>query len=192
MANSPGPWFTKIEYHSTVGSHVMILPMNDVDLNEGSPELSNVIAWDASTILWTDMVTNLCGQMASKFPTSHNFDVATLFSQPDPELPPVYHVTFTVNVPGTNALSGWYVAAQETINARDTEGNLVKLVLLDFASTNVWSKFKSVADADINDLFAEWTALSNGWASRAGNRPNTFISSTRTLNEKLRREYKLT
>jgi len=185
------PWFTKIEYHSEFAPHIMLLPMNDVDLDEGTPEDSTVVAWDASTPAWSAMVIALCNAMATHFPVTHSFDVASLYEQPSPTGVPIFHASIELAIDGTDASAGYIEATQQTINARDVNGNLAKLVLLDFASNNIFGKFRTVAGADIADIWTEWTALENGWASRKNGRPNTLISTTRTLNEKLRRSYRV-
>jgi len=189
---SLSPAFIQAEYDSAYGHHVMTLPVNTLDLDIESPENTLVLTWAGGSINWRDMLDALVGSMLEQFPATVVFGVATLWRQPTAEDLPIFVDSYNVDQTGTDASPGEAKATQMTITARDSNGAIAKLVLLDFASNNIWAKFTTVAGAAVAALWTEWTDPSNGWSSRKNARPNTFIAATRTLNEKLRRAYRLT
>lgn len=189
MPNALDPAFITVEYVTAHGPHEQTLPINNINIDEADPINTTVECWDLSDRPWVDMVTDLVTLFLPRFPNSTNFGVATLWSQPEPDDLPRYLAATLLDLDGSNLTPGYNLATQETITARDTSGYIAKIELLDMASTNNFDKQTTLAAAGIEDLFAEWSAVTNGWASRAGNRVATFIKATRTLNEELRRRY---
>lgn len=190
MAYALNPGFIVLDYHSAYAPHVQILPVNTPIIDTGDPHASEIAAWDGSNISWVTMTDALVALFADRFPSTVHYDRATLWSQPLADDLPSFVDAYNMDVAGTVTTPGYTKAVQETIMARDTLGNIAKLVFLDMASTNNFDKQLTLAAAGITDLFAEWTAETNGWASRAGYRPVVFSQATRNINEKLRREYK--
>jgi hypothetical protein len=192
MPNSVAPGFIQIESTSIFGAHSAELPVNTITIDSVVPLDSTILAWDGSQIDWTVMVDALITELVDRYPVDYDFLRATLWSQPNPGDLPTFVATNSTAISGTVATPGWNKATQETITARDTGGYIVKLVLLDMASTNNFDPQVTLAGAGITSLWAEWSAITNGWSSRAGNRPSSFIKATRTLNEKLRKSYGMT
>jgi len=138
------------------------------------------------------MVVDLATVLADLLPDSGAFDNYTIFSFDDPEEPPTPRFTNGLGIPGTDATAGWINAVQTTISFYDTAFNQVKLVLLDSASNNDFSKHTAAGlSAAELAVGVEFSKIENAWASRATLRPAALLSVTRTLNEKLRRAYKL-
>jgi hypothetical protein len=80
-----------------------------------------------------------------------------------------------------------------TVNFRTSLFGKAKLVLLDFSALDDWSKVRTLPGSGaLFDLVGEFTASTNGWQGQDNGQPTTFVSVTRTLNEKLRRSYRLT
>ena len=192
MPNSNAPGFITIESTSIFGAHVATLPVNTISPDFVSPTSSTIEAWDSSSVNWVDMVTALVDLLADRFPVDYDFLRASLWDRPTPADLPTFVGTVSLATPGTVATPGWNKATQETITARDTGGYIAKLVLLDMASTNNFDEQVTLTGAGLADLFDEWQAMTNGWSSQAGFRPNSFIKATRTLNEKLRKAYGMT
>lgn len=192
MPNSIAPGFIQIESTSIFGAHSAELPVNTITIDSVVPLDSTILAWDGSQVDWTVMVDALITELVDRYPVDYDFLRATLWSQPNPGDLPTFVATNSTPISGTVATPGWNKAVQETITARDTDGYIAKLVLLDMASTNNFDPQVTLGGAGITGLWAEWSAMTNGWASRAGNRPASFIKATRTLNEKLRKSYGMT
>lgn len=189
--NALDPGFVDIQYHSEFGPHNMILPVNTPNVVSPDGFDSTIDTWDAGTINWRAMTEALVTLMADQMPISVNFDFATLWYQLTPTSDPGFVDNFTLDIAGTAATPGWYKAVQHTIVAYDTDGNIAKLVLLDAGSGNTFDRETDPAAAGYDDLLTEWFLSTNGWSSRFGARPATFRSGFKTLNEKLRRAYRM-
>jgi hypothetical protein len=185
------PGFIKVLSHSAFGPHVTILPVNTPVINEGTPASSTITNWASGTVSWRTMVTDLITLIADAMPDSYEYDTAILYTKELGE-DPIPWDQFSLAIPGTVVTAGWAKATQETISVRDADFNLAKLVLLDFASGGDFAKYTDATAAGVDLILAEWTDPTNGWSSQKNARPNIFISATRTLNEKLRRAYRLT
>jgi len=190
MPFSLDPGFIILDYHSAYAPHVQLLPIKGIQIDTADPHASEIDTWDGGAISWVTMTDAMVALFADRYPATVHYDRATLWSKPTEEDLPLFIDAYNMDVVGTVGTPGYTKAVQETIMARDTGGNIVKLVFLDMASTNNFDKQLTLAAAGITDLFAEWTAETNGWASRAGLRPSVFSQATRNINEKLRREYK--
>jgi len=190
MPNSLAPGFIKVNYHSAFGPHVMILPVLGINIETPAVD-STIDTHSAGTILWTTMVTALVTEMADQYPTNCTFDIATLFNQPTADDDPQPISGVELGIDGTVAVPGWAQGTQLTISARTADFNPAKLVMLDFASGGLFTKTTVASGSGLEALLNEWTALTNGWCGRDNTRPSQFVSATRTLNEKLRRNYNL-
>lgn len=189
---SLAPAFVRIEYHSSFGPHVMIIPTNEaVSLTVPFASLE-IQAWDSSNRNLDDMVNELVTAMLPRFPGSVEFDNYTFFSQPTPDDLPIPIGSTDLAGAGSATTPGWYKATQETIIFRDTASNIAKLVLLDFASGNNFEKYSNPVTIGVDVIATAFMDESNGWRSRKNFRPATFLKRTATLNEKLRRAYRMT
>lgn len=189
MPSAKAPGWIQLEYTTAHAPHSQEIPVNNININTGDPADSTIDTWDSDTIGWVTMTDALVAQLADRFPTSTTYNRATLWSQPTVDDLPQFVSSYVLDVDGTVAVPGYNLATQETLTARDEEGYLAKLVFLDMASTNTFDKQETIVAAGIADLWAEWSAETNGWSSQNGKRPTTFIKATRTLNEALRRQY---
>lgn len=191
MAESSNPAFVEISYHSVYGPHTMRLGLTGINNIGASADLLQATAWDSSTPLILDMVTALVTEMVPRHPASSAFDSCSVFSQPDADDLPLFVGAFSVSSIGTAATPGWFAAAQETINMRDTLGFMARLQMMDFASGDDWGKYLNPVTIGVDGIYGELSSSSNAWMSQAGNQIGSFISRTATLNEKLRRSYRL-
>lgn len=185
------PGFIKVDYVTPYAPHTMILPVNTPTIDTGDPPASTITAWDAGQRDWVDMATDLITEIADAYATTVNFGRITLFNKPDPDEDAIFIASEAIDIDGTAAVPGWYQATQLTLNAKDGENKIAKLVLLDFASGGLFTKTQNLVGSGLETIWGQWASVTNGWSSRNGERVSTFISATRTLNEKLRRNYHL-
>lgn len=185
------PAYTQIEYHSAYGFHNMLIPNTAPDDVTGAPLDLTLQAWDTSSRNWSDMVLDLITEIVPRFPAEAEFDRATLWTLDTPTSLPFYRGSFAIGAIGTAAVPGWSMATQETISMRDANGKLLKLVLLDFATGDDFGRYTNATTIGVNLIVGQLSLSSNAWSSRQNGQPSTFLARTATLNEKLRREYRL-
>lgn len=191
MANSVAPAFVQIEYHSAYGPHVMKIPITGIENPTASAVLLTAEAWDTSSININDMVNALVTEMQPRFAATAGFDRWSVWSQPTPDDDPLFVGGASIGEIGTAGTPGWAQATQETISLRDTAGKLFKLTLMDFASGNNFAAYTLASTIGVDGIVDELIADTNAWMSRANNQPDNFIRRTATLNEALRRAYRL-
>lgn len=188
MKFSLDPAFVQIFYHSLYGPHIMTLPVNDYD-----PITDEFATWAGPGVDSTTMITDLVDKLLPFFPTSAAFDNFRIFTQDGAEAVPFLRKagSFTSKV-GTNSAPGWSKAVQVTISALDSGGFKVRLQLMDAASGDSFDPITAIVPASsLDDLFNEWSDNTNAWSSRQGAPPATFLEYSLTLNEKLRRGYRM-
>lgn len=184
----------KIEYQSADAPHVMILPINTL-VGIGDDESDTLVNnWDATTQDIGGMVSALRAVLVPFFPATVNLLRATLLvTDPEDEaLVPAFSWALSGGE-GTALTPGWSKAVEWTISFRSEDNNVSKLVLLDAASFDNFSKITDLTgETALAALIAEWTDTANAWAARDNTRPATWTQATRTLNEKLRKAYRMT
>jgi hypothetical protein len=185
------PGFIRVAYHSAFGLHVMTIPVNTPNPDTGTPADSTIDNWSSGEVNWRTMTDDLIALIKAIYSTNSEFDSAQLFTK-SVGAAPIPVDSYTLAVAGTETTPGWEKATQQTLSARDAGFNEAKLVFLDFASGNDFGKYTDATAVGLNLIFDEWSDPTNGWGSRKNARPATFIAATRTLNEKLRRAYRLT
>jgi hypothetical protein len=165
-----------IEYHSAFGFHKQIIPTQAYSDPGASLAALTVANWLSGTVNWEDMVTDLVTEFLPRFPTSVEFDRATPLYFSSPTADPLPLGTMGLGLVGTAGTPGWDKATMETIVVRDTAGDIMKIVLLDFASGNDFEKYVNAVTAGVDGIVGELTDETNGWRSRKGHRPQAFIS----------------
>lgn len=189
--NSQYPAYVKIDYVSAYAPHSAEICINTV-LNPTDPiEDITALAWDDSSANIVDMVEVLILEWAKHFPAEVNFDTGTLYTLASVDASPVPRGSWVIDLPGTATAGGWDKATEETLSFRDTEGQIFKLVGLDVDAGGGFNRVTNPASIGSAALVAAVTAEGNAWASRNTKRPSVFISRTATLNEKLRRSYRM-
>lgn len=191
MANSLYPASVVVDYHSPYGFHKMTLPIKAINNPEDATGNYTVTNWDGDTILLQDMIEALVTELLPRFASTVEFDSFTPFHYPTIDDPPIPLLTIALAMVGTAGTPGWYKATMETQIMRDTEAQICKLVLLDFASGNNFEKYTNPATAGVEDIFLVLTSIEWGFSSRNGKRPASFVARTATLNQKLREEYRM-
>lgn len=185
------PTFINVFYHTAYAQHIQQLKCRE--WTNGS-DMGTVIKWtDDSPRDVLTMLTDLLTLEAVAYPDTMSFDLAILYTKETPESPAILRKVKGLSIAGSTASSDWAEAVQLSLNGKDTEGKTVKLVLLDVPSGNVFSKLYTVdIAAAFLAIWAEFKDPDNGWQSESNHQPDELITQTLTLNEKLRRGYRLT
>jgi hypothetical protein len=189
-----GPSFIRLDSVSEFGPHSNFIPTllwsNDPSTNDHGVFQN----WVSGSVDAVDMINALLDVLVPFFDPSTSFNNWTIFSKPDPDSPAVPVQSDALSsVIGTTSLTGWRKATQRTLSWRTEAFNLFKIVMLDTPNTNNFAKVTALPGSGIYfDLDAVVTDENNGFSGRDNSRPQGFVSSTMTLNEKLRRAYRLT
>lgn len=195
MPEAIGPTVAQIAYHSAYGAHTMDIPLRQWTAPSVGDILGSVPRWSDDTLIPVDtMLEDLIDLYKPFFPTTVSFDTIQIFTQATPtsSLVPVAGASLT-GFDGTQATPGWTKAVQTTISVRDTNANLAKYVFLDCASFNSYDAIRGlVGQADLAAIIAFVIDDANAFSSRAGFKPALFIGAFRTLNERLRKAYRMT
>jgi hypothetical protein len=193
MQNSLSPAFVRIDYTSIYGAHSMTLPSVDVGTTTiGGDIYQFLLPIPLLPTTVSGAVEDFVDVIKPFFIPSTIFNGYTLFTQATPEDTPVPVETNNLNIAGTGGDTTWEKAVQFTLTWRTTEFGVFKLVFLDAVSNNNFDKITD-ADSDIGlDPVNEYVTASVSWLrGRDGGRPKTFLQAAKTLNEKLRRSYRM-
>jgi len=189
MPSSLGPSFVEINYHSADGFHTMTLPTLEYD--QGGDQFET---WAAGTVDAVTMVEAFVDTLLPFFPTTVVFDNYTIYdlpTDPGPALP--RKSAILTGKAGAVGAPGWTKAVQFTVTIRTTLFGILKIVLLDIDSGNSFARQAAVnTPSDFTDMMAELTSDANGWSGRDNGQPDVFLQCSRTLNEKLRKSYRMT
>lgn len=194
MQNSLSPAFVRINYVTVYGPHVMTIPSVAInpDVAQAPSGYEFVLRGLALPVEVDEAVNDFVAILLNFYPPSATFVDYTLFSQPTPEDLPVPVWSGTLGLSGNGFVTSiWDKATESTWSFRADDFTLMKLCLLD---SRIGSFDKQVviaggsAEADLRDYV---TADVTWLASRGGGRPANFLQISKTLNEKLRRSYKM-
>jgi len=193
MPASLSPAFVLLNYHSEFAPHKQIVPTLNWFDETSSGGSGTFDSWTAGHIDADDMIKDLVNAMKDAYPTTITYDNYVIFTQADATANPVPVAAGTLAIDGTVVTPGWYKAVQGTFSWRTSAFGLSKLVLLDLASGDDFDKNNTVpGSGPLFNMNAEVTADAKGWSGQDNGQPMTFISVTKTLNEKLRRAYRMT
>jgi hypothetical protein len=193
MANSLYPAFVRIEYHSAYAPHTMTIPTTQWTGPPTSAFTSGEFdQWDAGSIEADVMIQALVDSLKAMFNNDVVFDGYTIYRIQalglDPE--PVYSAA--LSQVGTNISTAWHKAVQLTMVWRTAEFGIFKIVLMDAAGDGTFGRtgnFSAISPFSVlHNLVVD---PDNGWSGRDNARPNQALQLSLTLNEKLRRAYRL-
>lgn len=192
-SNSLSPAFVRIDYKSEFGPHSMTIPSVPVTAAVGgvTPYKFDLRGLAVDTFV-TESVTDWVNIIKVAFKNTIVFKSFTLFTQADAESTPLPVQGGILNIAGTNAAAGWYKAVQQTITFRTDTFGRFKIVLLDVNSYNSFDKLEVLTPGDLLEDIVDYATADVTWfAGRDGGRPDVFLQSAVTLNEKLRRSYRM-
>lgn len=190
MPNFLGPHFARLNYQSSYGPHSMTISTLAWD-NAGG-DYGQYDTWAAGTVLAEDQWNDLVDVLLPFFPSTVTFTNWTQYYRLNVDNPATVVMTgdFT-DKDGTSVSPGWTQAVQHSFAWKTTLGNVFKIVLLDAVSNNDFTKGVVPGAGDGAALHAVVTGTAYGISGRDNARPNAFLSETRTLNEALRRAYRM-
>jgi len=187
------PGFVKFEYHSAAGPHVALIPTRQwYEPTEDYPQ-GFFRDWDSDAsrdaLL---MITDMADAIANFLSETSMIDRYTIYTKEPAPADPIPRITGVLATPGVDDTGTWESAVQLTMSYRSEDFHRAKLVILDAVSGGVFAKVQSVVTDDKYDtLNGEFMAENEAWSARDGTRPTSWIGATWTLNEKLRRAYRL-
>lgn len=188
------PAYVRLAYHSTYGAHEQIVATREwsptplVPLNV----LGSYTNWAGVPCDGEEMIQDLVDAMSAFNPATTVYDTAVIYTLATPESPAIPRASKNLATVGTQATPGWTKATQRAWIFRDTEWQIAKLYQLDTGTTNNWDPTTSLTgNVPAQTLVGAYTSLNWAWASRNGERPNTFMKATIKLNDKLRKEYNM-
>lgn len=191
MANGLFPAFVRLFYHTAFGLHVQTIPTKEWGAGISGGPSGGYLNWDGDPVDAEDMIDALVAELLDFQPASCIYDSAIIYTLSNPEALPQPQVAYTIGEPGVSA-SADVPASQATMTLRTTGFNLFKLVWFDAAPTTDFLPQRSLpGSGQPLDLFNVVTSPLWAWSGRDGFRPNQFIQVSYTLNETLRRQYRL-
>lgn len=190
MAFSLFPSYIVIEYSSSFGVHTMTIPIRQ--WTSGAGDLGEAEAWNSGTRDLADMVDDLVADLAELYPATVTFETATVYNFADIDSDPDPVGQHALGVVGTAVTSAWSKAVQQTFTFRTDNFNIYKLVLLDVPTDNNFDRVPAAAfTTEFDNVVFELTADANAWQGRDGSQIIQPIQASATLNEKLRRSYRM-
>lgn len=193
MANSIAPSFVQIRYQSAYGLHTATVPTREYTPGITPDILGTFPRWsDDAPVDADDMIQFLVDALADGFHTTATIIDATIFNQPDPDLPATPTGFLLLGEVGTNASTAWRKANQMTLTFRTTLYGTAKLVTLDTPHSSYDRFVAGDAAAWVAALAGVFMNTAYAWSGRDGGRPAQWLQGTVTLNERLRRAYKMT
>lgn len=188
--NSLSPAFIRINYQSLYGLHSMTIPTVKLGLDAGTykfvrEDLSYVGVAQTLAAAWITAIKAF-------YPTTTTFIDWLGFSMSSPTAQPIPVTGGAFGVAGTSSVSAYMEskATQRTFTWRTDSFGIFKIVLLDLVVAS-YEKVTLPADALVASLHAIVANVDPWMRGRDGGKPVVFLQASTTLNEKLRRSYRM-
>jgi hypothetical protein len=195
MENSLSPAFVKIESSSPFAPHVMTIPSVPLIAAIGeAPPYFDLRGAEIDVNVDT-AINDFVNKLKPLFFSTYKWSSYTVFSQPGVGDTPVPVWSAALSQIGTSAEAGSVPAKawQQTFTFRATDFTLFKLVLLDSPIAFGTDRQVNISGNVNYEALRAYVVAPETWiASRGGGRPQTFLQLASTLNEKLRRSYRMT
>lgn len=194
MAASLHPTKVNLFYSSQFGSHISVIPLTQWSEPSEGHDAGTCINWLSEGADVIEMVENHVDDLLPLYKDDVIFDSWTLYTTEDETSPWTFrHAGSLVDKQGTSVSTTLRKAVQTSYTLQATDGKFARVVLLDapiisFDRIVGYSALTADEQAVIDTLMLD----SNAFCSRSGAQISVFRSRTATLNEKLRRSYKLT
>ncbi len=189
------PAYVQIDYTSAYAPHKAIIPTTDWFPTSITGTLGSYQGWNSTPVDAEVMINALVDAIAALHLATTHFDLATVFTIAD-ELAPIAipRATAALTQVGGTGSAAQAKAVQQVLMFRTQEAFKLKIYLLD--APLIGSDFEKISRGSWGALeIAIETALKadgNAWAGRDGAQVVTGSNITKTMNEKLRREYRMT
>ena len=191
--NSLFPCAVVIDYVNSFARHKMTIPLKEHSPVSGGHIAGTNLAWDASQVDTDDMMQGLADLLKPFFFTDTTFTNYTIMEYADAESPgvPVVSQPFVTAV-GTGGAT--IPASQATFNFKTTGFHAFKIVMLDARVSATFAPLTALVSPANDDEIALRDYLTddvNAFSGRDNERPQSLVRVTYTLNEKLRKSYRL-
>lgn len=187
------PAFVKISYTTQYAPHVHMLPTLNWLPTSITGTMGSYVAWNTVPIDAEAMIDDMINLLAAIADPSGSYNLAEIYTKADPDAPARLQAAKVYTVLGTSVGGGVRKAVQGTLNLKTQGGQAAKVTFLDYPHGA--GQFDKVTPLGFNaDFIALITALAstgNAWAGRDKTRINTALSVTATLNEALRKQYRM-
>lgn len=188
--NSLYPASLRIDYQSAYGLHSMTMPTAKIALDGG---LYKFVKEDLTVIGVVDtLVTAYVNVLKTFFPAGVTFIGYQAFTYATPTSSAVPFISAALGIVGTSSVgaSQESKATQATYTWRTNEFGIFKLVMLDRVIAS-YEKVTNPADAQVAGIHAIVAGADTWLRGRDGGLPQTFLQVAFTLNEKLRKSYRM-
>lgn len=193
MQNSLSPAFVRINAVSAYGPHTFTYPSVPINANALATNGYDFVLRGAELPHDSDdAIKDFVNLLSYFYHSTFEFTDYLLYSQPTPDDIPNPVAGAALGYPGVGTVAGWDKATQQTWTYRTDQFGVFKIVMLDMNSTNDFGKVTAIPGSGlVHDLNAYVTADASWLAGRDGGAPKTFLQYATTLNEKLRRAYRM-
>lgn len=193
--NSLYPAYVQIDYHTVYAPHKAIIPTRAWFPTSITGSLGSYEGWNSTPVDAEDMVNALVDALKPYYLGTTVFDLVTVFTIAN-ELAPIAipRASVALTQVGTSTATVPSKAVQNVFTFRTEEAHILKLYLLDapVIGGNFDRSARGTWTANEIAIESELKADGNAWAGRDGAQVSSGIAITKTLNEKLRREYRMT
>lgn len=190
MAFSLYPAFVVIDEHSEFGLHKRTLPTRAWTGTTGTP--GEYSAWDTSVAQADLMIEALVDLLAATMVTTYNFDAYTIYTMTSETATPQPRYQATLNVPGVLTAADAVPASQGTMSFRTAAFGKFKITFLDaIPSGDFKPQLPGGFTAAQTAIAAALSNSGNAWSARDNSQIGDPQRLTWTLNEKLRKAYRL-
>lgn len=192
-AHSRSPAFIIVDSHSAYGLHKSQFCLTDFFPPSTGHDLGTATAHDGSNVDLITAVDDLLGVISTVYLPTTVFDLATVYTQALPVGPAYPQASYVPTQVGVSSAGGPHKATETIFVMRTTAFNIVKLVMLDTPVSALFDPLPVGSwGAPQTDILDEFGALNRPWCGLDGNRPDQGIKITYNLNQKLRKEYRMT
>lgn len=188
--NSLYPASIRINYQSAYGLHSQTIPTAKIALDAGEYKF---LKEDLTIIgVVPTLIAAWVAALKVFYPATTTFIDWQAFTYATPTAPPSPLATGAIGVVGTSSIpaSQEAKATQSTHTWRTDEFGIFKIVLLDRVIAS-YDKITAVGNAEVASLHAIVAGANTWMRGRDGGKPQVFLQVAYTLNEKLRRAYRM-
>jgi len=190
---SLAPASVTLTYETAFAIHSLTYPTLVWDESLGTNGFGGYQAWNTDELDAQDEINGFVDLIKVFFKSTTSFLDATIYTMTSADAPRLPRTAFQLDQVGTSAATGWEEATQQTWSFRDENFKPFKLVFLD--TPMAASGFAKLTDfTGLTDVLALETYVEGGahaFQSRQNGKPAHLYQIAYTLNEKLRREYRM-
>jgi hypothetical protein len=192
-AHSRSPAFVIVDSHSAYGLHKSQFCLKDFFPVSSGHAMGTATAHDGSNCDLVTAIDDLLGVISVVYLPTTVFDLATVYTQALPTGPAFPQAQYVPTQVGVSSAGGPHKATETIFVMRTAAFNIVKLVMMDSPVGAAFDPLPVGAwGAPENDILVEFGAMNRPWVGFDGERPATGVKITYNLNQKLRKEYRMT